>query len=211
MNLTATSLKKTYDRRTIFADVSLSLQTSQSLAITGQNGSGKSTLVKVLAGLASPTAGNVRYETNGKALERDDWFRKIGFVSPYLKLYDELSGIENVIFSLKGKGLAADEKKLQDDFAFFGLEKAATMPFKTYSSGMQQRVKFIQAVASRPDVLFLDEPTATLDKSGTEKLWRFVEQIRKGLILIIATNDEADLAFAERQIAMSSFKPAAQR
>lgn len=209
MTLTATDLKQTFDRRVIFQRVSLSLTAPASLAITGANGSGKSTLLKLLAGVLTASAGTISYHLNGEPLERNRFLRRAGFTAPYLNLYGDLTGLENVRFALRLKGLEVDDLKLQTLFDYFLLGNAKNSLLKTYSSGMQQRTKVIAALAGKPKILFLDEPTAMLDTAGKNLLWNYIDTLRSDLILVVATNDDADLQHTGQTLRMESYHHAA--
>ena len=76
-------------------------------------------------------------------------------------------------------------------------------PVKNYSSGMRQRLKYVFALLNQPEVLFLDEPTSNLDSEGIETVYQIMEEQKKDKILVIATNDAADLKYGDRQIAIS--------
>ncbi len=207
VSLHADALKKVYDRKIIFQDVSLSLSPSEWLAITGANGSGKSTLLKILAAQASATSGTIRYTLDGTALTPDATRPHIGFVSPYLNFYDELSGIENVLFALRAKGKPIFTRELDELFDYFRLSEAKSKRVKAYSSGMIQRLRFIQAFASKPKFLFLDEPTATLDDDGKTLFWSRLNQFISQTLVVIASNDHDDIAHCTAQLCIEAFKP----
>ncbi len=207
VSLHADALKKVYDRKIIFQDVSLSLAPSEWLAITGANGSGKSTLLKILASLTSPTSGTVRYMLDGTTLTPDATRPHIGFVSPYLNFYEELSGIENVSFALRAKGKPIFKRELDELFDYFRLSDAKSKRVKVYSSGMIQRLRFIQAFASKPKFLFLDEPTATLDDNGKTLFWNKLQEFFSQTLVVIASNDHDDLAHCTAQLCIEAFKP----
>jgi len=206
-SLHADSLKKVYDRKIIFQDVSLSLSPSEWLAITGANGSGKSTLLKILAAQASATSGTLRYTLDGTALTLEATRPHIGFVSPYLNFYEELSGIENVSFALRAKGKPIFKRELDELFDYFRLSDAQSKRVKAYSSGMVQRLRFIQAFASKPKFLFLDEPTATLDDDGKVLFWNKLNQFISQTLVVIASNDHDDIAHCTSQLCIEAFKP----
>jgi len=96
ISLAASSVSKDFNRRSIFRNVSFRLDRGDSLAITGRNGSGKSTLVKILCGLLTPSRGTIEFSYNGKSIDPENVRFHIGLVSPYLQLYDEFSGLENL-------------------------------------------------------------------------------------------------------------------
>lgn len=207
-SLQADALKKVYDRKIIFQNVSLSLSPPETLAITGANGSGKSTLLKILAAQAAATSGAVRYALDGATLAPEQTRPHIGFVSPYLNFYDELSGIENVSFALRAKGMAVFKNELDELFDYFRLSEAKTKRVKAYSSGMIQRLRFIQAFASKPKFLFLDEPTATLDDDGKFLFWNKLNSLVSQTIIVIASNDHDEIARCATALCIEAFKPA---
>lgn len=207
-SLHADALKKVYDRKIIFQNVSLALEPSEWLAITGSNGSGKSTLLKILAAQAAATSGTVRYTLDGLSLRPEQTRPYIGFVSPYLNFYEELSGIENVSFALRAKGTALFKHELDELFDYFRLSEAQSKRVKVYSSGMIQRLRFIQAFASKPKFLFLDEPTATLDDNGKTLFWNKLNQLISQTIIVIASNDHDEIAHCNSTLCIEAFKPA---
>jgi len=206
MELKASQLKKQFGNRVIFQGVCFELSSCERLAITGANGSGKSTLLKVLAGLEPPSSGLLRYRENGNELSREKLRLKQGFVAPYLNLYGNLSGHENILFSIRAKNLNIESRAISELFEYFQLRRAKDQLLKTYSSGMIQRVRFIQALISNPQVLFLDEPTTTLDTAGKTLFWNYVLSEREKRMMIIASNDEDDLKYCKHRICVESFK-----
>jgi heme exporter protein A len=190
LRLTATGITKEFNRRTIFRDVSASLSPGDSLAITGRNGSGKSTLVKVIAGLLSPSRGTIGYTLDGKPLDPESLRYHIGLVTPYLQLYDEFSGSENLELLSKIRSDAGiDARRIEHVLEEVGLSERRSDFVRTYSSGMKQRLKYAFAVLHQPSLLVLDEPTSNLDHDGIAMVRRFVEQQKKSGMLIVATND----------------------
>ena len=83
-------IRKSFGRLLVFDSINFELINGSSLAIAGKNGSGKSTLVKIIAGLLSPSSGEVIYQVDGREIDKLDWFKFVGFVAPYLQLYDDL-------------------------------------------------------------------------------------------------------------------------
>jgi heme exporter protein A len=207
MMVRADNLQKHYDRSCVFERLSFELRLGESLGIQGANGSGKSTLMRLLAGVAAPTRGTVTYLRHGQALEKTERIRYIGFVAPYLQFYDDLTGLENVLFSLRAKGITPDIHQVELLFEHFAIAAARRKLVRTYSSGMTQRLRFVHAFASAPTVCLLDEPTTTLDRSGISLLWNYVDQQRPNIILIIASNDADDLAQCQRRLCIEDFKP----
>jgi heme exporter protein A len=207
MVLRAENLQKKYDRRCIFEQLSFELRLGDSLAIQGANGSGKSTLMRLLAGVSTPTQGRITYLRHGQALEKTEQIRYIGFVAPYLQFYDDLTGLENVLFSLRAKGITPNLHQVESLFEHFALATACRKFVRTYSSGMTQRLRFVHAFAAAPIVYLLDEPTVTLDRHGIALLWDYVAQQRPNIILIVASNDADDIAQCQHRLCIEDFKP----
>jgi heme exporter protein A len=201
LSLTGTGITKEFNRRTIFRDVSISLSHGDSLAITGRNGSGKSTLVKVVAGLLSATRGKIEYTVDGKPLDIDNLRYHIGLVSPYLQLYDEFSGDENLeLLSKIRSDVGIDSARIQEVLETVGLWERRADYVRTYSSGMKQRLKYAFAVLHRPALLILDEPTSNLDHDGIAMVKTIVEEQKKHGVLIVATNDADEAGWCSSNI-----------
>lgn len=182
-------------------DITLSLSSGESLAITGKNGSGKSTLIKILSGLLTPTKGKVNYELSGTSVELDVLRPIIGLVSPYLQLYDEFSALENLMILLKIRNNAIPAQgELERIFRTFGLWERRDDVVRTFSSGMKQRLKYIVALAHAPLIVMLDEPTANLDDDGCGVVRDTVQELQSHALTIIATNDEREASWCKKRI-----------
>ncbi len=201
IRLIAEGLAKEFQRRTIFQDISFELSAGDSLAITGRNGSGKSTLVKILAGLLTQTKGSVTYKIGVRTLGEHEVRSRIGLVSPYLQLYDEFTGLENlmVLSRIRANGLPV-ENRAEELLTQFGLALRKDDFVRGYSSGMKQRLKYAFALLHRPSILFLDEPTSNLDAEGIDVVKQIVASQRKEGILIVATNDEEEAGWCARSL-----------
>jgi len=202
--LSASRLKKVFNRRVIFEDISFSVGISQTLLITGRNGSGKSTLLKTLCGLLTPTAGTIHF--GGKGGGEVDRLASVGMVSPYLQMYDEFSAEENLTLSLSIRGRAPDRARAEAMLEKVGLHARRKDPVRTYSSGMKQRVKYAFALIHDPSILMLDEPTANLDAQGIDMVRRIMEEQRRRGILAVATNDLSDVEQYDEQVNLDARK-----
>jgi heme exporter protein A len=163
----AEKIGKTFDdREWIYKNIDLEFSNSASIAITGRNGSGKSTLLKTLSGIIAPTKGKIDFQINDKQILKEDLNDYFGFVAPYLTLYEEFSAIEHIDLYLKLKGLNTNENKAKELLEIFNLNKTGNKYISKFSSGMKQRVKYILAMITEPEILFLDEPFTNLDENG---------------------------------------------
>jgi ABC-type multidrug transport system ATPase subunit len=202
ISLKISNLRKEFDRRPVFKNLDFSLTNNDSISITGRNGSGKSTLIKVLANVYTQTSGNIELSLDGKKVERQFYYKYLGFVSPYLNLYDEFTGYENLHFVTKVRGLKPEG--IDDVLTRVGLYERRHDHVKIYSSGMKQRLKIAFSIIHSPLILMLDEPTSNLDAEGIKTVDGIAEEYKSGKILIIATNDEHEKNLCKGEINLNS-------
>jgi len=188
-------------RRNIFTDISISVSNSEVVGIIGSNGSGKTTMLKVLSGILRPSSGTVKFSLDGKELIPSEISSHIGFVSPYLVLYEEFTPLEHLKLSAKFHNMIFDENRSEEFLKEFQLFKRRNDLIKTFSSGMKQRVKYMIALQKSPELLFLDEPYTNLDTEGIDTVNSFVENHKSsGRGLLIASNDDRELSACERTV-----------
>jgi heme exporter protein A len=202
----AKELNKTFGRRLIFKNLNFKIQNEGILGIAGANGSGKSTLVKIIAGINSPSSGKIIHKENKKEILPERLHNFIGFVSPYLVLYEEFSAWENLNYFAEIRKVEFDKEKIEfllNEFLIFNRKNDLV---KTYSSGMKQRLKFIFALMHSPKLLILDEPTSNLDEKGKESVYKIVEEEGKSSLVIVASNEKSDLQYCSQIIKLEDFK-----
>ena len=201
VSITVQGLSKEFNRRPIFRDISFSVSSPASLSITGKNGAGKSTLLKIIAGLLSATSGAVRYAVQGQPLDSEQFKHQIGFVSPYLNLYDEFTALENLRMLSRIRTPAQHpDIKIKELLTLVGLWNRRDDAVGTFSSGMKQRLKYAFALLHAPALLMLDEPTSNLDADGIELIRHIVLEHQKENILLLATNDSEEAGWCAQQI-----------
>ncbi len=200
------NVRKNFGPLLVFDSISFELGIGDSLAITGKNGSGKSTLVKIIAGLLSQTSGEVIYHLNGKRIDKLDWFKYVGFVAPYLQIYDEFTGYENLEILAKLRGMKNYKTRVYDVLNRVNLFSRKDDLVRGYSSGMKQRLKYALALLHEPPLLILDEPTSNLDPEGVEMVWAIAEEQKRKGVLIIATNEPNELKMCEKIINLDELK-----
>jgi heme exporter protein A len=198
VSFTADSVSKVFNRRIIFENISFSLAQSRAVAITGRNGSGKSTLAKIVCALLTPTKGRILCSIDGVEIGVERIYQHVGLVSPYIMMYEEFSGLENLTVFSRIRNLPdwANEEA-ESLLKKFGIYDRRNDEVRTYSSGMKQRLKYATALLHHPEILVLDEPTANLDEEGIEAVRETMRVQKQNGILIIATNDKEDLEFAD--------------
>jgi ABC-type multidrug transport system ATPase subunit len=205
LSLRFDDLAKRFDLRVVFKGVSGAAAPGEALVVAGPNGSGKSTLVAILCGLLRPTRGTVGYAAEGgDVLPRESWRHHIGVVAPSLALYEELTGLENLRFFGRLRGLDALESRCRECLQEVGLDPDRRTPVRGYSTGMTQRLKIAQAMLARPSLLFLDEPGSNLDPSGQDWLEGFVREVLdQGRTIVLATNDRREMSWGSRRVALA--------
>ncbi len=200
------NLVKYFGRRLVFNGMNFSFESGSVYGISGPNGSGKSTLVKIIANLISPTRGNVLHKSGNKIIEPEKLHDYIGFVSPYLFLYDEFTAKENLIHAANIRGIKFDEERADYLFNEFNLFDRRNDLVRGYSSGMKQRLKFIFALLHKPQLIILDEPTSNLDNAGKDKVYRLVLEEGKNNLVLVASNEGSDLKLCKQIINLEEFK-----
>ena len=205
-SLTLQSLTKSFGRRLIFRDINVEFVSGNIYGFAGNNGSGKSTLAKIVTGVLSPTKGKIIHKSKGKEIPMENLHSHIGFVSPYLVLYDEFTAEENLLHSLKIRGLRENLEKIELLFNKFDLYERRNDLLKGYSSGMKQRVKFIFALIHNPSLLIFDEPTSNLDTKGKDTVYKIVEEEAKEKLIILASNEQTDLDLCKEILYVENYK-----
>lgn len=201
--ITAANVKKVFNRRIVFQDISVSLVSGQTLLITGRNGSGKSTLAKIISGILTPSSGSVTAHQGSRDVT--NYLRNfVGFVAPYVQMYDEFSARENLRFALAIRGLPANEQIVDLLLSKVSLEERADDRVATFSSGMKQRLKYAFALVHNPIILILDEPMANLDSEGIHMVREVIREHRREGILVVATNDLHDIDRHDLQVDLNA-------
>ena len=204
--LQAINLSKNFGRRLIFKDINFRVECSGIMGISGPNGSGKSTLVKIIAGISSPSGGKIIHNNDGNEILSENLHNYIGFVSPYLVLYEEFSAWENLNYFAEIRDVKFNKEKIEYLLNQFLLFDRKNDMVKTYSSGMKQRLKFIFALMHSPKLIILDEPTSNLDQEGKESVYNIITEEGKSSIVIIASNEASDLSLCSTELKLENFK-----
>ena len=200
------NLVKHFGRRLIFENLNYSFSSGHVVGISGPNGSGKSTLVKIIADLISPTKGKVVHKKFGEIILPEKLHNHLGFVSPYLFLYDEFTAKENLIHSAQIRGMKFNKEKADFLLNELNLFDRRDDLVRGYSSGMKQRLKFIFAFLHEPELVILDEPTSNLDNTGKDKVYQLIADKGKEKLVIVASNEDSDLSLCSEIIEVEKFR-----
>lgn len=211
--ITINKLSKAYKKAAtqdllVLDEINFELKEGEIVALLGKSGSGKSTLLRIIAGLVSPTSGNVSYR--GQSVTKP--VRGIAMVFQSFALMPWLTVLENVELGLEAQGISREERRHRaiqaiDIIGLDGFESAFP---KELSGGMRQRVGFARALVINPDVLLMDEPFSALDvltaenlKSDLLDLWQEKKTNTNGILLVTHNIEEAAM-MADRIVILGS-------
>jgi len=196
-------------------DVTLDIQLGQMLYIVGPSGSGKTTLLSMISGILRPTSGRVLIkgvDVWDLAPNENAYFRlhNIGFVFQDFHLFPRLTTAENVAIPLVLRGVGWNEalETARGYLDIVGLSNRVDLPPVKLSGGEQQRVAIARAIVSQPDILILDEPTASLDGDTGRNIVSFVKTnlLSPTRAIVIVTHDARIYEFASSILHMEDGK-----
>jgi len=187
-------LTKTYTTNTIFKALDLSVADGEVLSIVGPSGIGKTTLIKILAGLETADAGEVRLNDEQLAIDGTRADAKVGLIFQDFNLFPNYTVIENIMLApINVSRLSRDAAKAKATALLTTLgmaDKAALYPYQL-SGGQKQRVAIARALAMDPKILAYDEPTSGLDEASTKQVAEVVKTLKaQGVTQLIITHDQ---------------------
>lgn len=200
------SYKKKGKNISVLQDLSYSFRFGKLYAIFGESGSGKTTLIYILGLLEKVTSGSYIFDkVDVTKLNRKELIslrkNNIGYVSQSMDLNDYLNSLENVLLPmLVNSDISKDERTViaKKLLKKFGLEKRMNHYPKELSGGEKQRVCIARALANRPKYLLCDEPTSSLDKRNTIKVFQLLKDLsQEGLCVIVVSHDEKVFDYAD--------------
>ncbi len=190
------TIAKSYKRKQVLKDITFEADHGTCIGILGGNGVGKSTLLSVLAGIQKPDSGSFVY--NGMDLFNNTALRSsvIGYVPQGTPLIPELSAKDNLLLWYDRKAMHSELE--HGILKLLGIDDFINVPVKKMSGGMKKRLSIGCAVAGRPPVLLLDEPTAALDLVCKRDIALYLSSYKKaGGIIIMTTHDAAELSLCD--------------
>lgn len=197
MKLIATHINKAYGGKTILGDCSVTIEGSGPYVLMGPNGCGKSTFLRICSLLERPDSGDVSFFSGEAQLPQDlSLRRRMTMVLARTGVFNT-TVFRNVAYGLRIRGMRDDEikQKVSRALAFVGLEHKASQRGLTLSSGETQRLGIARSLVIEPEILFLDEPTASVDQENTEIIESIIATMRKtGSTTVIMTTHDRDQA-----------------
>ncbi len=203
------NLRKTYgyDENKVDAikNISIEIEEGSFVAVVGTSGSGKSTLLHVLAGLVRPNAGKVYLQGESLYDMNDDRLtrlrrRRMGFVFQFFNLITTHNVIENIVLPIHLDNKQVDEEYVDEIIDLLKLKEKQYAFIHELSGGQQQRVAIARALASKPAIIFADEPTGNLDAKSSQEVINLLKiaQRKYHETVIMVTHDEMIANVADR-------------
>ncbi|MEH0422133.1 ATP-binding cassette domain-containing protein [Streptomyces sp. B21-083] len=188
-------LEKSFGKVHAVRGLDLAVAEGSVCGLLGPNGAGKTTAVRLLTTLLRPDAGSARVAGYDLAREGAAVRRRIGVTGQYASVDGDLTGRENLRLFARLHRVGGPAARADELLRRFGLAEAADRPASTYSGGMRRRLDLSASLVKRPDVLFLDEPTAGLDPAARNQIWAAVRALKdEGTTVLLTTQylEEAD-------------------
>ena len=192
-------IQKSYGKQTVLRGVSFAAERGEAVGIIGPNGSGKSTLLRCLAGVLRPQGGQFLWDGGDLLRSRAALQRIVAYIPQGTPLIDELSALDNLRLWYASDALRAslENGMLRE----LGIQEFLKTPAGRLSGGMRKRLSIGCAIASDPQVLLLDEPTAALDLAARERLLEYFFSFRaRGGLILLATHDLRELATCSQAV-----------
>ena len=205
----------------ILKSLDLTVPTGQFIAITGQSGSGKTTLLSLIAGLDTPTSGQIVIdEQDITKLDEDELAllrgKRFGFIFQNFHLIPTLTALENVVLSAELNNTPGASKKANDLLGIVGLGDRLHHYPAQLSGGEQQRLSLARAFINEPDIILADEPTGNLDSKNSDRIIELIlelHRVKQATIILVthelhvAERSERILTLADGQIISDQVNP----
>jgi len=173
------NLSKSYDSKDAVKNINFSIKGNEIIGLLGPNGCGKTTTIGMLLGLLKPSSGQIFINGLKTEKNRIDILQKINFISPYIELPKKLTVKQNLIVYGKLYSVLNLEKRIEYLAEKLRLEDLLNKITGELSSGQKNRASLAKALINEPGVLFLDEPTASLDPETGDFVRTFLENYKK--------------------------------
>jgi len=189
------NVNKSFGKKQVLFDINLIIPHFQILGLLGPSGSGKTTLVKMIAGVDSPTSGEI-YLLNEK-MPKLSMMNKIGYMAQSDALYGELTAKENLQFfaSMYSLSKSKQKQRINEVMELVNLSEHLNKQVKQYSGGMKRRLSLAISLIHEPPVLLLDEPTVGIDPVLRKSIWAELYKLNSnGTTIVVTTHvmDEAE-------------------
>lgn len=189
------ALTKSYGKVEAVRGISFRVEAGQTVGLLGGNGAGKTTTLSMLLGVLTPTSGTIEMLGLSLAKQRYDILPRINFTSPYVDLPKRLSVVENLRVFAGLYGVSDARQRISALLAELDLEAVADRPYANLSAGQRTRVSLAKSLLNSPELLLLDEPTASLDPDVGDRMRSLLERYRaqSGCAMLLASHNMAEV------------------
>lgn len=193
--LQATNLSKRFGGFTAVDGISFSIGPGEILGLLGPNGAGKTTTIQMLLGLVTPTTGSIQIFGLDLSTHRERILQQVNFSSTYISLPQALTVEENLWVVARLYGLTDIPRRVNGIVKKLEMEEFRTKVTRKLSSGQMTRLTLAKAFLTEPKILFLDEPTASLDPDIAEKIREFLKEERRssGLSILYTSHNMREM------------------
>jgi ABC-2 type transport system ATP-binding protein len=198
------NLTKSFNGTQAVRGASFSVAAGQTVALLGANGAGKTTTISMLLGLVLPSAGRIRVLGCDMVRHRHRVLHRINFSSPYVDLPRRLTVEQNLLFFGRLYGVAAPRARLAELARDLNLTELLKKPGGQLSAGQKTRVSLAKALINKPELLLLDEPTASLDPDTADWMRGYLKtyQARSGCAVLLASHNMTEVERLADQVLM---------
>ena len=192
--LEVTDLKAVRGERQLFEGLAFELHPGEMLYVNGPNGGGKTTLLRMLCGLAMPEEGTVLWR--GQTIQHlgDEYYRELFYFGHTNALKDDMTGVENLRYTLRLSGYPATEKEIARSLEQMGLAGYEDLPTKVLSQGQKRRAALARLLLTKAVLWILDEPFTALDTAAIDMLRQTIRRhLAQNGIVVMTTHQEVTI------------------
>lgn len=186
------NLTKCYGKLKAVDELSLQIPKGEVFGLLGPNGAGKSTTILMMLGLTEPTSGSATVLGFNATKNPIDVKRKVGYMPDSVGFYNQLTALENLVYTGRLNGIAAGElrRRAMETLSQVGLEAVIHKKAGVFSRGMKQRLGLAQVLIKQPEIIILDEPTLGIDPSGVKEFLLLIRQQsrQQGLTVLLSSH-----------------------
>jgi ABC-2 type transport system ATP-binding protein len=192
MKIEVKNLKKDFNKIFAVNDISFTVEKNKTIGLLGPNGCGKTTSIGMMLGLVKPTSGNILIDDQDiNKIDKYSLLAKMNFASPYIELPKKLSVKQNLEIYARLYGVNNFNERISEISSDLGLDSFLNKKTGELSSGQKNRVSLAKSLINKPEVLFLDEPTASLDPDIGDFVRNYIEDYKSknNITILLASHN----------------------